>query len=226
MKYKCPCCGYYTLEEPPGNYEICPVCFWEDDPKAASAPNIAFGANHISLKVARMNFREIGACDPDAVRSVRDPEEGEIDPAAALTVIRAKELWEKAGSYYVRIRANGQRYGIDLKTEFDEHDTEETKYVVLLDNGHPVATCRLYPCDEGYMMMGRVVVLPEYEKRGIGSKVIREGEDWARELGYKRVVIEARAILADFYEKRGYSLDSKHLIHREPFDCIQMEKKL
>ena len=58
MKYKCPCCGYYTLEEPPGNYEICPVCFWEDDPKASSAPNIAFGANHISLKVARMNFRQ------------------------------------------------------------------------------------------------------------------------------------------------------------------------
>lgn len=37
-KYKCKCCGYYTLSEKPldhngypGTFEICPVCFWEDD---------------------------------------------------------------------------------------------------------------------------------------------------------------------------------------------------
>ena len=32
-KYKCPCCGFYTFDEKlNGNYDICPVCFWEDDP--------------------------------------------------------------------------------------------------------------------------------------------------------------------------------------------------
>lgn len=32
MKYKCPCCGYYTFDEKPnGNYDICEVCFWEDN---------------------------------------------------------------------------------------------------------------------------------------------------------------------------------------------------
>lgn len=31
-KYTCPCCGYKTLEEEVrGSYEICPICFWEDD---------------------------------------------------------------------------------------------------------------------------------------------------------------------------------------------------
>lgn len=30
--YTCPCCGYKTLEEcPPGTFEICPICHWEDD---------------------------------------------------------------------------------------------------------------------------------------------------------------------------------------------------
>ena len=30
--YTCPCCGYKTLEEcSPGTFEICPICFWEDD---------------------------------------------------------------------------------------------------------------------------------------------------------------------------------------------------
>lgn len=33
MKYKCPCCSFYTFyDKPNGNYDICPVCFWEDDP--------------------------------------------------------------------------------------------------------------------------------------------------------------------------------------------------
>ncbi len=227
MRYKCPCCGYYTLEEPNGRYEICPVCFWEDDPKALETPNIAFGANNISLNVAKKNFRELGACDPDAMRSTRMPTEAEMDPASALTLVRADELWQMAGVYYVRIQANGKRYGIDLQMEFDEHDTDgKTRYILLLDEHLPVATCRLYPCEEGYMMMGRVVVLPEYERRGIGSRVIREGENWARELGYDKIVIEARAILADFYEARGYVLHSKHLIRRQPFDCVQMAKRL
>jgi hypothetical protein len=28
--YPCPCCGFVTLSER-SVYEICPVCFWEDD---------------------------------------------------------------------------------------------------------------------------------------------------------------------------------------------------
>lgn len=226
MKYKCPCCNNYTLDDGPGKYEVCPVCFWEDDPKAGSAPNIAFGSNHISLKVAKINYREIGACDPDAVKSVRDPLPEEIDPAGALRLIRATELWQKAGAFYVRIQANGVRYGIDLQTEFDEHDETDAIYIVLLDKTRPVATCRLYPTEQGNMMIGRVVVLPEYEKRGVGTRLLKEGEAWAKELGYSKTVIEARDILANFYEARGYKLNSKHVVHREPFDCFLMEKRL
>jgi hypothetical protein len=32
IKHPCPCCGYQTLREPPpGTFETCPVCRWEDD---------------------------------------------------------------------------------------------------------------------------------------------------------------------------------------------------
>ena len=47
-KYKCPCCGFYTFDEKPdGNYDICPVCFWEDDPIQSEDIEYEGGANRV-----------------------------------------------------------------------------------------------------------------------------------------------------------------------------------
>ena len=65
MKYKCPCCGHYTFIEPTGNtYDICPVCFWEDDGWQQDNPDEAGGANAVSLNQARINYQKFGACTP------------------------------------------------------------------------------------------------------------------------------------------------------------------
>lgn len=77
-KRKCVCCGYYTLEEPEGGYEICPVCFWEDDPIQNCDPEFAGGANKVCLNEARRNFEELGACTESAVPFVRDPDAEEV----------------------------------------------------------------------------------------------------------------------------------------------------
>ncbi|WBV56555.1 CPCC family cysteine-rich protein [Chryseobacterium daecheongense] len=54
----CPCCGYKTILEK-GNYEICPVCFWEDD---GSINDLKYSsANHMTLKDAKENFKLKGA---------------------------------------------------------------------------------------------------------------------------------------------------------------------
>jgi len=58
-KYKCPCCENYTLSnEPPGTFEICPVCSWEDDNVQFDDPNYEGGANHICLNDARENYKK------------------------------------------------------------------------------------------------------------------------------------------------------------------------
>ena len=62
VKYPCPCCGYRTLtEEPPGTFEICPVCYWEDDYVQYNTPTLKGGANAESLEEARANFKEFHA---------------------------------------------------------------------------------------------------------------------------------------------------------------------
>lgn len=58
-KYKCPCCGNLTLsEEPPGTYEICKICNWEDDDIQFYDPSYAGGANKKSLNDAKKEYFE------------------------------------------------------------------------------------------------------------------------------------------------------------------------
>lgn len=78
-KYPCPCCGYRTLPEPAGGtYEICPVCYWEDDKVQLAHPDLQGGANDVSLLEAQENFRAFGACSKDALPYVRPPMKHEM----------------------------------------------------------------------------------------------------------------------------------------------------
>jgi hypothetical protein len=73
-RYKCPCCGKLTLTtEPPGSYELCPVCYWEDDGVQYDDPEYAGGANRESLNAARANYKEFGAASRTALAHVRPP---------------------------------------------------------------------------------------------------------------------------------------------------------
>ena len=143
-----------------------------------------------------------------------------------IQVIRAEETWQQAGAYYVRIQGMARQHGIPLRREFDEHDTPDTKYIVLTDDDFPVATCRLYRLDADCAMIGRVVVLPEYRGHGLGRRVITEAERWLRELGCSCAVVESRDVAVGFYRKLGYAVTEPDIIHGDTFDCIRMEKKL
>jgi hypothetical protein len=56
QRYRCPCCNFRTLvTEPPGSYELCPVCYWEDDQIQFRDPDYVGGANAESLNEARAN---------------------------------------------------------------------------------------------------------------------------------------------------------------------------
>ncbi|MDO4298784.1 MAG: GNAT family N-acetyltransferase [Lachnospiraceae bacterium] len=143
-----------------------------------------------------------------------------------METIRATETWQRAGAYYVRIQAMAKQYHITLREEFDEHDGPDTDYIVLLDEEFPVATCRFYEIEKDSVMIGRVVVLPEYRNQGLGSRVIQEAEEWVREQGYKKIVLESRDVAVEFYRKLGYEVVSDQMIHGGTFQCIRMEKEL
>ena len=143
-----------------------------------------------------------------------------------LKALRAIELWQQAGAYSVRIQGMGRQHHISLQNEFDEHDGPETKYIVILDGEYPVATCRFYETEANTVMLGRVVVLPEYRNIGIGTRTIQEAENWISELGYSTIKLESRVEKKGFYEKLGYSVETEKVIHGITFECISMVKKI
>lgn len=60
----CPCCGAPVLGEPPGSYELCARCGWEDDPVQERDPALAGGSNRLCLRDARRAWLLFGASDP------------------------------------------------------------------------------------------------------------------------------------------------------------------
>lgn len=77
-KFACPCCGYKTFtHEPNGSFEICEVCFWEDDPVQLNDPDYEGGANKVSLRQGQRNFIEFGACEKEIIEHVRKPTKDE-----------------------------------------------------------------------------------------------------------------------------------------------------
>jgi hypothetical protein len=88
----CPCCGFLVFDQSPGSYEICKICFWEDDLVQLGFPKFAGGANKPSLMEAQRNFAEFGACEirllqhvrPPMPEDIRDPDWRPVDPLRDL----------------------------------------------------------------------------------------------------------------------------------------------
>ncbi len=53
--FECPVCGA-AVQGAAGDYEICQVCNWEDDPVQRNDPSYANGANVLSLDAARQTW--------------------------------------------------------------------------------------------------------------------------------------------------------------------------
>ena len=51
--YPCPSCGFIAFSEPPGSFEICGICGWEDDIVQLVDPTFNGGANWDSLATSQ-----------------------------------------------------------------------------------------------------------------------------------------------------------------------------
>jgi cysteine-rich CPCC protein len=65
------------FSQPPGSYEICSICFWEDSISELRFPQTT-GANGVNLIEAQKNFARFGASELRVLSFVRLPKESEL----------------------------------------------------------------------------------------------------------------------------------------------------
>jgi hypothetical protein len=65
--YACPCCRFFTLDDaPPGTFDICEICGWEDDNLQFADPDFRGGANALSLNEHRAAFEAELSASPNS----------------------------------------------------------------------------------------------------------------------------------------------------------------
>jgi len=73
--FTCPSCGFKTFSAPPGSYDICPICNWEDDHVQLVNPGLRGGANGGSLKEYQDDILKEHPLDVKEVDGfIRDPD--------------------------------------------------------------------------------------------------------------------------------------------------------
>lgn len=87
------------------------------------------------------------------------------------------------------------------------------QWLLAREDGRAVGCVWCEPND-GYMYLGRLAVLPERRKHGIGNALLDAAEARARQRGFARVRLGVRVVLADMraaYERRGYVFVETHM---------------
>ncbi|MDD6279294.1 MAG: GNAT family N-acetyltransferase [Oscillospiraceae bacterium] len=98
-----------------------------------------------------------------------------------------------------------------FSVEFDETDGFAV-HIVGYIGAEPVCVCRVFYNEEKQShIIGRVAVVKEYRRRGIGKLVVNEAERYLRSLGAKRIMLSAQERVSDFYAGCGFErTDSKY----------------
>ena len=89
---------------------------------------------------------------------------------------------------------------------------------MIIEDHKPVAGCRITYPREDIGKIGRVCVVRERQKSGVGHVLIAEAEKWIAERGCQHIVINSQDRAAGFYEEE----------HRNKlgFSCVLVEKFL
>jgi ribosomal protein S18 acetylase RimI-like enzyme len=116
-------------------------------------------------------------------------------------------------------------------------ETEETirqkltvGHAVLASVNQKIVGCAFYQPAGDHVYLGRLAVLPEYRRRGIGRQLLAWVETQTRSLGYRRVRLSVRVALSGnraYYERLGYRVISygTHAGHTAP-TFVNLEKEI
>lgn len=133
-----------------------------------------------------------------------EPGEGgpPAEPAPDRVTVRLAASEDLKDAFAVRARVFVEEQKIDPALEWDGQDEAGVHAVALID-GRVVGTGRLLlGTSEG--RVGRMAVLPEMRRQGIGGRILETLEETARARGLAQVLLHAQTYVKTFYASHGY----------------------
>ncbi|CAD0223463.1 GNAT family N-acetyltransferase [Chryseobacterium sp. D764] len=94
----------------------------------------------------------------------------------------------------------------DFFSQYNKIDTIKNCVVVYIDD-IPAACGAFKPFSEDTVEIKRMFTDPEFRKKGLGSAIVKELENWAAELNFEKAVLETSQDLKSaisVYEKNGF----------------------
>jgi predicted GNAT family N-acyltransferase len=121
-----------------------------------------------------------------------------MKPAFEIRVVSWSEAIAPARA--VRERVFIEEQNVPRELEWDEWDEASQHAVALDEQGGCIGTARLLPDGR----LGRMAVLSEWRRRGVGTALARALIERARQLGLQRLLLHAQTHAAPFYRRLGF----------------------
>jgi GNAT superfamily N-acetyltransferase len=115
---------------------------------------------------------------------------------------------------------------LDETPEDVRREVSSGNVVVAIDGTEVVGTVR-YEVKPEVLYVGRLAVLPSYQRRGVGAALMEYVEKLAPTLGRTRIELATRQSLPDnvlFYERLGYTVTERVAHPRGPDIVMWFEK--
>ncbi len=149
-----------------------------------------------------------------------------------VNVIEDKLIIRKAASkeeleelYDLRWKLLRKPWNQPKGSERDEKEDESYSFIAILDD-KIVGTARLHKNNEKEGQIRYLAVEKEYQKMGIGKKLMKNIEMHSINLGLESIILNARKTAEDFFEKLGYEVIRKgHTLFNE-IEHFVMRKSL
>ncbi len=125
-------------------------------------------------------------------------------------------------------RRVGKKIKRDKYKKFNQLD-EIQQAIVVYENNKTVGGGAIRKYDDENIELKRVFVHTEYQGQGIGSQLVFLLIEWAKELGYKRMILETGTLLVEscaVYNKLGFKVIPNYGPYANMPESLCMAKEL
>jgi predicted GNAT family N-acyltransferase len=142
-----------------------------------------------------------------------------VSDTSRIKVIAIESPADLQRALAIRRRVFIEEQNVPEEIEMDADD-ERAFHALGIVDGNAVGCGRMLEHGDGEVKIGRMAVLPEFRKTGIGARILRFLIERARARGLRKAILHAQLTAEGFYLNQGFNpvggvFDEAGIAHRK-----------